>query len=280
MTWFKVDDTFNQHSRVAALESGRHFAEAIALWTLAGSWSAQQLTEGFIPTQQLRRLVPFKAAPAASELVRVGLWDEVDGGYQFHDWLDYQPTKDEVETKREKSKCRSRKYRERKTIKQLDASVTRDFDVTQRVASRPRHAPPSRPVPSQLQPTSLTCVADARAPELGTVSAETARAEYLARWSKVSKTQPPLVARGPGASVWLDLAREVTDPAGLTKLLDAAFADDFVGSTGWTPNAIRGAAQRLLTQGPKAKHSGPARPRTAAEFAAEIQQHGAETNEF
>lgn len=144
MTWFKVDDSFHGHPKVAELEAGRHFAEAIALWTLAGSWSAHHLMDGFVPMTVLRRVVPFAPVKAASELVRVGLWEAADGGYQFRDWIHYQPTKQEVESSREGSAKRSRRYREK--VKERD-SITRDATRDDDVASRPCHAAPSRPDP-------------------------------------------------------------------------------------------------------------------------------------
>lgn len=106
--------------------------------------------------------------------------------------------------------------------------------------------------------------------EGSSVDAETVRAEYLTRWSRATDRQAPLIARGPGSSVWLELSREAGDAASLAKLLDAAFADDFVASTGWTPAAIRGSAQRLLATGAKRNtQRGMVRAATAAEHAAD-----------
>lgn len=111
MSWFKVDDTFHAHPKVVALEDGAHFAEAMALWILAGTWSSANLTDGHVPRAALRRLVPFKATEAAEELVRVGLWEADGDGYRFHDWADYQPTRDQVESKRAEDAERKRKGR-------------------------------------------------------------------------------------------------------------------------------------------------------------------------
>lgn len=99
---------------------------------------------------------------------------------------------------------------------------------------------------------------------------ELVRLAYLDRWSKATDRLAPLIARGPGGSVWLELARELSGTDEIGKLLDAAFADDFVTSTGWTPAAIRGSAQRLLATGPKRNtERGMVRAATAAEHAAD-----------
>jgi len=109
MPWFKVDDKL--HSHVKAARAG---LEAMGLWTIAGSWSMDQLTDGFVPDYIAARLHP-KAKRLAAALVKAGLWDEAekdgDTGWQFHDWDEYQPTRDETEAKREAERERKRAWR-------------------------------------------------------------------------------------------------------------------------------------------------------------------------
>lgn len=94
MTWFKVDDHLHTHPKV--LEAGN---SAIGLWVRAGSWSAQQLTSGFIPTKLARQ---YGSAKDIRTLVDTGLWLRVEGGYRFHDWSDFQPSDEEVADLRRK----------------------------------------------------------------------------------------------------------------------------------------------------------------------------------
>lgn len=95
--WFKVDDAFFSNPKTAMLSDG-----ATALWLRSGSWSAQQLTDGFIPA----RMVPmFRGSDdSVRELCDVGLWERDDerDGYRFHDWSDYQPDGEEVDALRRK----------------------------------------------------------------------------------------------------------------------------------------------------------------------------------
>lgn len=95
--WFKVDDSFFSNPKTAMLSDG-----ATALWLRSGSWSAQQLTGGFIPA----RMVPmFRGSDdSVRELCDAGLWvyDEQKDGYQFHDWSDYQPDSEGVDALRKK----------------------------------------------------------------------------------------------------------------------------------------------------------------------------------
>lgn len=95
--WFKVDDSFFSNPKTAMLSDG-----ATALWLRSGSWSARQLTDGFIPA----RMVPmFRGSDdSVRELCDVGLWERDDerDGYWFHDWSDYQPDGEEVDALRRK----------------------------------------------------------------------------------------------------------------------------------------------------------------------------------
>lgn len=96
MTWFKVDDSFYDHPKVFDAPDC-----AVALWTRAGTWSARNLTNGFVPAGMPARLCD-DPDTAVKELVRRGLWKRTSGGYQFHDWAVYQPTADEVRDLRAK----------------------------------------------------------------------------------------------------------------------------------------------------------------------------------
>ncbi|MGS2615110.1 hypothetical protein ACVCAH_11375 [Micromonospora sp. LZ34] len=96
MTWFRVDDGFHKHrKRVRAGVSMEGFA-AIGLWSVAGSWSSDEPSGGFIPDDVVEYLAPGFGEQLAKRLVTAGLWDQVDGGYQFHDWQGYNPSLEEA----------------------------------------------------------------------------------------------------------------------------------------------------------------------------------------
>lgn len=105
MPWFKVDDTLAFHGKTVAAGNG-----AMGLWVRAGSWSMQQLTDGFIPHQIARQL---GTRAEAKRLVDNGLWDEKDDGYLFHEWSQRQPSRAKVHADREANAERLRKWRER-----------------------------------------------------------------------------------------------------------------------------------------------------------------------
>lgn len=98
MAWFKVDDGFFSSRKVLSIRRDERL-EAVGLWVTLGAWSSKELTDGFVPDAVIDEFSPHPFAIEA--LTNAGLWLRVDGGIQFHDWKDYQPTRDEVLQKRD-----------------------------------------------------------------------------------------------------------------------------------------------------------------------------------
>jgi hypothetical protein len=142
MTWFKVDDKLHDHRKVRAAGKA-----AMGVWVLAGSWAADNLTDGFIPTTVLPR---WGTRADANKLVTAGLWhtDEQDGekGWRFHQWNEAgrQPTRAEklaeraarAEAGRIGGQASGRSRRGAKSVATAKQSASPDVE------------PPSRPVPS------------------------------------------------------------------------------------------------------------------------------------
>jgi hypothetical protein len=104
MTWFKVDDRFHGHPKAIRVSLASR-----GLWVVAGSWCAAQLTDGFVPSKMVVALGGRKRD--AEALIECGLWVAAEGGYQFHDWLKYQPSAAEMIAKRESEADRKRQSR-------------------------------------------------------------------------------------------------------------------------------------------------------------------------
>jgi hypothetical protein len=94
MTWIKLDDAFDQHPKL--LEVG-----PVAAWVFVRSlcYSGRNLTDGLITRAVARELAGSgpKAQRAVSALVAARLWEMTTGGYAIHDYLDYQPSRSDVE---------------------------------------------------------------------------------------------------------------------------------------------------------------------------------------
>lgn len=155
MTWFKVDDSFYDHPKVFDAPDC-----ALALWVRAGCWSARNLTDGFVPASLPARLCD-DPDTAVRELVERGLWYRTKGGYQFHDWTEYQPSAADVKDLRTKRAEAGRRGGQAKAAKQ---TASKPLASASDVAKQ--NAAPSRPVPSRRDESSLSPplqVADARA---------------------------------------------------------------------------------------------------------------------
>lgn len=154
MTWFKVDDGLHSHDK--ALRAG---VPAMGLWVLAGSWSADQLTDGWVPQHMVQRIDPKGWRASVQALVRVGLWQPTDRdgepGWEFHEWSERQPSREQVLEERAAHAERQRRFRERmkerrRTNGASDAAsngVT--GTVTRRVTAPSSDGPP---VPSRPDP--------------------------------------------------------------------------------------------------------------------------------
>src|SRR4051812_44412930 len=109
MVWVRLADDFTDHPKIVA-------AGPLAgwLWTCGLAYANRYLTDGFIPTAQVRRLADVEDAfGLAARLVEVGLWERAEGGFQIHDYHTYQPTAEDVKRERQAVKDRQAAWRER-----------------------------------------------------------------------------------------------------------------------------------------------------------------------
>jgi len=128
MPWFAVDDSFSDHEKHEKIEDDHvEHALAVAAWTMLGSDCAKPVraTGGFVSHSRLAKVLstwPAKSrAKAAAALVKAGFWSVVEGGWQFHDWEDYQPTAEEIEQDRKLKTERQRRWRKKKREERLQS---------------------------------------------------------------------------------------------------------------------------------------------------------------
>lgn len=127
MAWFKIDDGFYSSRKVLSIPRSVRL-QAIGIWTLAGTWSAKELTDGIVPGYVLEELGCTSRIREA--LVESSLWLDQDGttlrpsladavpeasaslsAIVFHDWNVYQPTRAQVEEYRASERERKAKAR-------------------------------------------------------------------------------------------------------------------------------------------------------------------------
>src|SRR5688500_12477996 len=100
MTWVKLDDNFPDHPKVVNLSDSafRSYVEALC-------YSSRLLTGGFIPHRITHKR-------ASKELTAAGLWVEVEGGFQIHDFHVYNPPSEEVKERRRQAAERTKRWRD------------------------------------------------------------------------------------------------------------------------------------------------------------------------
>ncbi len=89
MSWLRIDDKFVRHPKIAPLTD-----KAFRIHVEALCHAAEFLTDGRIPRTYIR------PSARTRELEEAGLWHKDGDGWTVHDWLDYNPTKAEVEDQR------------------------------------------------------------------------------------------------------------------------------------------------------------------------------------
>ena len=157
MVWGRMNDKFHRSRKVRELRKTRAGREALGTWVFWWSWclDGEDLT-GVVPADELSR-DDDRCAPL---LVSVGLWEPIPGGYRFHNFNRYNPTREQVDARRERD--RSRRASERAVQRGVEddstpespsdtgAGSAADSTPKSKVESHPRA---SQPIPSQPNPT-------------------------------------------------------------------------------------------------------------------------------
>jgi len=126
----RIAGKFWRHPKVLGLSD-----RALALWTRALSFSADQMTDGAVSRALLKTLGQ-RDTKAADELVAAGLWERVDGGgYVFHDYADHNVTADAWEKHKQRKAQDQRNSRARRD--QKDPASPSLSPVTEQVTDQP-----------------------------------------------------------------------------------------------------------------------------------------------
>lgn len=211
MTWFKVDDTLATHpkARVAGLA-------AMGLWTVAGAFASQHLTDGFVPEWYVKTWP--QGMRLAQQLVTADLWRVADGGWLYHQWDERQPTKAKVEEERSKTRARQQAWRDSHRDKGSFVSVSNGVtdDVT--------NAAPSRPDPSR--PKEKDFSSELR-PDVESVC------EHLAKRIEDNGSKRPTITKQWRDSARLMIDKDKRSEGQVHRMIDWCQADEF-----WRANIL------------------------------------------
>lgn len=110
MPWAKLDDAMGEHRKVRrVLRSGPTGIGAFGLHALAILHASRYLTDGRVEdefvAETLDKVKPRDRKAMIAALEAQGMWIREDGGWRLHDYLDHNPTRKQVESKREQQRA-------------------------------------------------------------------------------------------------------------------------------------------------------------------------------
>lgn len=143
MTWLRLDDQFAEHEKVADLTD-----RGFRLHVTALCYCARNSTDGILNARAVRIVSAIISRGTLKrqidELVDAGLWRTLpDGSFEINDFLEYNPTSDEV--KQLQAKRREAGRRGGKASGQAKAEANASPFAS------PNRSTPSRPVPKELE---------------------------------------------------------------------------------------------------------------------------------
>lgn len=130
MAYVRLDDSVMDNPKMLALSD-----RAFRGWVWGLCYAQRHLTDGYIPLAALTADVK----RAAGELQSRGLWEIADRGFQIHDYLKHQDSKEDVEARKERARERMRDRRsgaERRSVAR-SGNVRENIHATSREASLP-----------------------------------------------------------------------------------------------------------------------------------------------
>jgi len=150
-----VDDKFPRHPKIFKAGSMLGLngpAQAVALYLDGLSYAREHLTDGYLPEEFVRSSAlvskPYLVAKALCNR-GVRLWHRVPGGYQIHDYHDWNRTANEIKEKRAAE--RLKKQRQRGAISLGARALSRDMSPgdnsrTSRARASTNHVPLRRKI--------------------------------------------------------------------------------------------------------------------------------------
>lgn len=155
MSWVKLDDQFHAHPKAA--KAWALCEASLGLHMLAMSHSGCFALGGRVEELFVISKMPSAARrrKAVAALVEAGLWDEVDGGWQIHDWGVYNPDAETREAARQAKIEAGRKGGKAKAANKA-ASETASSDLAPASEVLPSKTLAPYPTPTQTTTTPLT----------------------------------------------------------------------------------------------------------------------------
>ncbi|WP_167131947.1 hypothetical protein [Paramicrobacterium chengjingii] len=102
LNWVRVDAALARNHKTLALLGQKGGDRALNTYVFGLGHSAEQGTDGFIPTAALGLI---HGTPKTAEmLIEVGLWNPIPGGWNINDYAEYQPSDEESQKRADKAR--------------------------------------------------------------------------------------------------------------------------------------------------------------------------------
>jgi DnaD/phage-associated family protein len=98
MSWVKLDDRYFDNPKIAALSDAAKVAHLESM-----TYCARELTDGHVPLNKAKALA---GKPRIVQELVPHLWEPAANGFMVHDYLKYNPTREQVLRERESAKRR------------------------------------------------------------------------------------------------------------------------------------------------------------------------------
>jgi hypothetical protein len=102
LPWVRLDSQFPQNPKILNLVADKKYRAGFC-WLASLAYSGAHGTDGFIPHNALPYIHASKREP--EYLLDVGLWVPTPGGWECHDWRDFQPSSQEHEERSKRARA-------------------------------------------------------------------------------------------------------------------------------------------------------------------------------
>lgn len=147
MPYLNLDDGFAEHPKIMGLSDG-----AFRLHVAALCYCARRMTDGDIPREAARTLSATAKPRHILELEASSLWITSATGWQVHDFLDWNRSRNEIEERREKDREKKRNQRRSNDGSFLSPGDTLGTSPGVSPPSTPLHSTPRTPTVSKNSP--------------------------------------------------------------------------------------------------------------------------------
>lgn len=157
MTWVKLDEDFANHPKVR--QAG---PLGIAMQVAALGYCNKYLTDGFVPRTVVPSLLNLEGLAmrcwsgelvgggedatwqlVVEDLIDAGLWEQAEGGYRIHDYLEYQPSRAQVLQERAQKQEAGRKGGKASTQARAQAPAQADGQAPAKAPAQAKSKPVS-----------------------------------------------------------------------------------------------------------------------------------------